>query len=66
MVRVRPAEPFVGLIGVVTPKFLVMNGLDQLTSLSRCLLALYKRCGPLRIVLGARRRKLGIAQQGVF
>jgi hypothetical protein len=32
----------VGLIGVVTPKFLVMNGLDQLTSLSRCLLALYK------------------------
>jgi hypothetical protein len=56
----------VGLIGVATPKFLVLNGLDQLTSLSQCLLALYKRCGRLPIMLGARRRKLGIAQQGVF
>jgi hypothetical protein len=56
----------VGLIGVTASKFLVMNGLDQLTSLSQCLLALYKRCRRLSIMLGARRRKLGIAQQGVF
>jgi hypothetical protein len=34
MVRIRPAKPLMGLVGIVAPEFLVMNGLDQLRGLS--------------------------------
>lgn len=37
VVRVLPAKPVMGLIRVVAPEFLVMNGLDQLRTSQRCL-----------------------------
>jgi hypothetical protein len=57
MLRVRPAKPLVGLVRIVASKFLVVNGLVQLSGLSTVpLLALYNRWMHPVVMIGARCR----------